>query len=403
MAVIYSPAVTSSGLSFGFDRYSPGSWKGRPVTNLIPFPDGTYNYATNAVVLPVHNVDTTTPPVWTRTFVYGVDNPVGATGVFRVGTGTSGYKYLSIDTPSLTAGTYTWSYYARRVSGSGSLNNQQLWRDSNIGDQAVSGDWNVATYGPTWQRYATTGPVTNGATLYYFLLHSGFLTGGNTIDFAAFQMEPGTFASPWVNGSRTTTSCMFDISNNNSAITANSLTYAANNAFSFNGSSDFMTVASGQNFYSTGFTAEAVVKFTSASQTWERVFDFGSGAAVNNIVMTRAANTNDLNFFFINGSGTTLGTLTAVNAITNGTYAHFAATADGTNIKLYKNGVEIATVASAGLPSNATRTINYIGRSNWVGDSYFSGNIDSVRLYNRSLTATEINQNYRAIAARYGI
>lgn len=401
MAVVYSPSVTSSGLSFGFDRYSPGSWKGKPVTNLIPFPDGTYNYATNSVVLPVHNVDTT--GTWTKTFVYGVDNPVGATGVFRVTTGTSGYKYLSIDTSGLTAGTYTWSYYARTVSGSGSLNNQQLWRDSNIGDQAVSGDWNVATYGPTWQRYATTGPMTASSTLYYFLIHSGFLTGGNTIDYAAFQMEPGTFASPWVNGTRSNTNCMIDLSNNASSITATGLTYTAGNNFSFNGTSDHLTVAAGQNYYSTGFTAEAVVRFTSASQTWERVFDFGSGPAVNNIVMSRAANTNDLNFFMINAAGTTTGTLTAVNAITNGTYAHFAATADGTNIKIYKNGVEIATTASAGLPSNATRTINYIGRSNWSGDSYFAGNIDSVRLYNRRLTASEINENYRAIATRYGI
>lgn len=400
MAVIYSPAVTSSGLSFGFDRYSPGSWKGRPVTNLIPYPDATYNYATNSVVLPVHNYDATA--TWTKTFVYGVDNPVGATGVFRVVTGTTGYKYLSIDTPSLTAGTYTWSYYARTVSGSGSLSNAQLWRDSNIGDQAVSGDWNVANYGPTWQRYATTGPVTAGATLYYFLLHSGALTGGNTIDFAAFQMEPGTFASPWVNGSRTTTNCFADISTNNSAITANSLTYSAGNAFSFNGTSDFMSVASGQNFYSTGITVETIVRFTSASQSWERIIDFGSGTS-NYIGLGRASTSNDLTFFFGNGAGATSMQISATNAITNGTYAHFAATADGTNVKLYKNGVEIATLASSVLPTNATRTTNYIGRSNFVGDSYFAGNIDSVRMYNRALTATEINQNYRAIATRYGI
>ena len=216
-------------------------------------------------------------------------------------------------------------------------------------------------------------------------------------------MEAGSFASPWVNGSRTNTQALLDLSSNQNTITANSLTYASGNTFSFNGTSDYLSVASGQNYYSGGFTVEAIVKFTSASQNWERIIDFSSGSGPNdNIIFSRSGQTNDLRLQIFNGS-TSVVDIGATGAITNGSYAHYAATVNGSNAYLYKNGVQIAVISSTGLPSNTTRTTNYIGRSPFSGDSYFSGNIDMVRTYSRALSAAEINANYRSIAAKYGI
>jgi hypothetical protein len=399
MALYYNPTVAQSGLVFCYDVNSARSWKGKPVTNLMPYPEAPYNYATNAMVFG-YNTDTVGGQ--TKTFLYGYDNPVGSSGVLNNYTGTTGYKYFTVDTSTIaTAGTYTYSYYAKSISGSTNLNLQQLWRDSLIGDQTVSGDWNP-TYSTSWTRYATTGPVSANAVLQYFVNHSGSLTGGATVYYTGFQMEAGSFASPWVNGSRTNTQALLDLSSNQSTITANSLTYAAGNTFSFNGTSDYLSVASGQNYYSSGFTAEAIVKFTSTAQTWERILDFSSGTPSENIIFSRSGNSNDLRLQIFNGS-TSVGDITATGAITNGSYAHYAATANGSNLYLYKNGVQVATVASSGLPSNATRTTNYIGRSPWAGDSYFSGNIDMVRTYSRALSAAEINANYRSIAAKYGI
>ena len=398
MALYYNPTVAQSGLVFCYDVNSARSWKGKPATNVIPYPEASYNYATNAMVFG-YNYDSTATTV--KDFVYGVDNPVGASGVFRVQTGTTGYKYFTIDCPISTTGTYTFSYYAKVISGSTNLNLQQLWRDSSVGDQSVTGDWNP-TYTNSWVRYSTTGPVPNGPILGYFLEHSGSITGGTTIYYTGLQMETGSFASPWVNGSRTNTQSLLDLSSNQSTITANSLTYATGNTFSFNGTSDYLTVASGQNYYSGGFTCEAIVKFTSAAQTWERIIDFGSGTPSENIIFSRSGNSNDLRLQIFNGS-TSVADISATGAITNGSYAHYAVTANGTNLYIYKNGVQVATVASSGLPGNVSRSTNYIGRSLWSGDSYFSGNIDMVRTYSRALSAAEINANYRSIANKYGI
>jgi hypothetical protein len=399
MALYYNPTVAQNGLVFCYDVNSSRSWKGKPVTNLMPYPEASYNYTTNAMVFG-YNTDTVGGQ--TKTFLYGYDNPVGASGVFNNYTGTTGYKFFTIDTSTIaTAGTYTYSYYAKSISGPTNLNLQQLWRDSLIGDQAVSGDWNP-TYSTSWTRYATTGPVSTNAVLQYFVNHSGSLTGGATVYYCGFQMETGSFASPWVNGSRTNTQALLDLSSNQNTITANSLTYAAGNTFSFNGTSDYLSLPAGQNYYSGGFTCEAIVKFTSASQTWERIIDFSSGTPSDNIIFSRSGNSNDLRLQIFNGS-TSVADISATGAIANGSYAHYAVTANGTNLYIYKNGIQVATVASSGLPSNVSRTTNYIGRSPWSGDSYFSGNIDMVRTYSRALSAAEINANYRSIAAKYGI
>lgn len=39
---------------------------------------------------------------------------------------------------------------------------------------------------------------------------------------------------------------------------------------------------------------------------------------------------------------------------------------------------------------NKLRINNYIGKSNWGGDSYFSGVIDEFRVYSRSLSSNEV-------------
>jgi len=67
---------------------------------------------------------------------------------------------------------------------------------------------------------------------------------------------------------------------------------------------------------------------------------------------------------------------------------------------MYENGVLRATRDYTGVgTSDATRTVR-IGRGT---DSYFPGNIYNVKLYNRALTAAEIQQNFNMHRSRFGI
>jgi hypothetical protein len=86
-------------------------------------------------------------------------------------------------------------------------------------------------------------------------------------------------------------------------------------------------------------------------------------------------------------------------------WSHIACSVSGggSSVKLYVNGVE----TSYGFTTGSGRTISYatnefnIGRRHSSTPEGFGGNISQVQIYNTTLTATEIQQNYNATKARY--
>jgi hypothetical protein len=70
------------------------------------------------------------------------------------------------------------------------------------------------------------------------------------------------------------------------------------------------------------------------------------------------------------------------------TWTHLAATYDGTTMRLFVNGVQVGARAQTGNIVVSTRTLRIGGNSVW--GEYFNGLIDDVRIYNRALTAAEI-------------
>lgn len=78
-------------------------------------------------------------------------------------------------------------------------------------------------------------------------------------------------------------------------------------------------------------------------------------------------------------------------------WTHIVGTYDGSNIYLYKNGgVQSTVVFQVGPLSNNEPLILSIAHSVEVGEDsrYFKGNIDSIRIYNRVLTAAEVSSLY---------
>jgi chitodextrinase len=69
------------------------------------------------------------------------------------------------------------------------------------------------------------------------------------------------------------------------------------------------------------------------------------------------------------------------------TWTHVAATYDRTTIRLYVNGVQVATGAQTAAISTSTSALT-IGADSY--GEYFNGLIDEVRVYNRALTVAEI-------------
>jgi CSLREA domain-containing protein len=95
---------------------------------------------------------------------------------------------------------------------------------------------------------------------------------------------------------------------------------------------------------------------------------------------------NGLDFETTTSGGVFSATSAAV--LTANVWQHVAATYDGTTIKIYLNGVEVATAPANGA-INAVTSDLVIGR-NIVNGATFPGLIDEVELFNRALTATEV-------------
>ena len=178
----------------------------------------------------------------------------------------------------------------------------------------------------------------------------------------------------------------------------NGAAYSGNNGsfIGFDGSNDHVSFGSISTNFSTGFSTTFFANFGATTQGWERIFDFGTGQGLNNILAARSGTTDTFAFELYNGSGGSYGQCTAASTVSNNTWAHYAVTIDGANCKIYKNGVLVATNAYTALPTNVTRTSNFIGRSNWSGDGYFDSGIGEISMYNRAISASEVWQNYKA-------
>jgi hypothetical protein len=73
------------------------------------------------------------------------------------------------------------------------------------------------------------------------------------------------------------------------------------------------------------------------------------------------------------------------------TWSHLAATYDETTLRLYVNGVQVASRPQSGLMLTSNSPLS-IGGDSLYGQ-YWAGLIDEVRIYNRALSTAEISQD----------
>ncbi len=76
------------------------------------------------------------------------------------------------------------------------------------------------------------------------------------------------------------------------------------------------------------------------------------------------------------------------SSIPSNTWTHLAATYDRSRLRLFVNGVEVTNTAATALISTGTGPLRIGGTNN--GSDFFRGLIDDVRIYNRALSAAEI-------------
>jgi hypothetical protein len=361
MSASSGPSIQTDGLVFDYDMSNTRkSFIGAPTTNLLTNPNSAIN-------------------------VNSTDIPLGVslTGYSSYSTGYNVADW-AVTSTAATGVTFSFSIYMRSP---GAVSTYLFYAYTGTGPD---GGWFGIGSGAltnTWTRYTfTTGSLTGTLTT----IRIYRLNQAGTIELAAPQVEVSSVASTFVVGTRSSTQAIVDLTGRNT-ITANSLTYASDDTFSFNGSSNNLSIGSFSG-YSTNITCEAWFKTTSGA-TWKNII-CGPGGDV---------------IFTVNGALLNFGTQNSspiphanysTTTVNTGAWFHGVATYDGSNVRIYINGNLESTNARTGIITSGAKNI---GSNSGGSSEYFNGTIGTVRVYNRVLSATEIQQNFNAQRTRYGI
>jgi chitodextrinase len=153
------------------------------------------------------------------------------------------------------------------------------------------------------------------------------------------------------------------------------------NALSFNGTSARVTVNDSNSLdLTTGMTLEAWL-FPTAVGGWRDVIYKGT----DDIYYLMGSSDNSTPAI---GGTFSPSALRGTSSLPLNAWTHLAGTYDGTTMRLYVNGVQVSSRAQTGPIQTSTAALTMGGDA--LYGQYFAGRIDEARIYNRPLSAAEI-------------
>ena len=403
MAGRVAPYIDNTGLVFAYDQSNTvRSYVGEPTTNLayavnsylnsnsnwwINAGNTVFNDNDTSIPKPViPNVDTTNLRVFSSTVTQTGGNQQLGSSIITVSPSTtysfSIYFYFTGTTLQIPP-------YVRTL-----VNNDLL------AYFAYNGSTNYLTW-PRSQWILLKATVTTQANEngIYMSSYTGD-TLGEKLAYFGYQVEQKSHCTPLVLGTRSATQGLKDLTGR-STINLSNVSFDSSAQMTFDGTDDYVGLAgftqpSNPNI----FSVEAVVK----------LFDHNAGTNIGSVIVNNYSSLNGW-IFFLNGPNSKLslrhhnGSATSYNVeyssgINLNQWYHIAATDDGAVVRIYLNGTQIVTGTSA-------TSTNYSGQpligQFGGGNAMTYGNIPVVKIYNRTLTASEIQQNFNAVRGRYGI
>ena len=197
----------------------------------------------------------------------------------------------------------------------------------------------------------------------------------------------------------------------NFGTSVNGPTYSSANGGSlvFDGVDDYVNLTDKNEFTFTNarFSLEVFFRYVNKTDTDNSIFgkrDYGATQREYNLYIFEPSSTPTLRFI-ISSNLTADWTIVETPAIQKNVWYHAIATSDSGVGRIYLNGSLSATNSFMNSSTtNGTSPLS-VGCAFNSGSplQYFNGSIPLVRLYNRALTAAEIQQNYNALKSRFGL
>ncbi len=202
--------------------------------------------------------------------------------------------------------------------------------------------------------------------------------------------------------------------NGNNGTLVNGVGYSGDNLGSlvFDGVNDYVTVPSTNGLYLAGTSSVTVSCWAKSNNLtnklqnlvmWE---DVANSDNIEPIRLVINSNNDNPQFAVVNNSGTVVNIDGIVTTLSS-TYYNLVGTYNGSTVSIYVNGSlsnQGSLTGNFRTPTSGTSAKWIIGRGEVSrADRLLNGNISQVSIYNRALTAQEIQQNFNATRSRFSI
>ena len=226
----------------------------------------------------------------------------------------------------------------------------------------------------------------------------GFSRGPNIVtDGLVLALDAGSKKSYPSSGN-----AWYDLSGGSSGTLTNGAVFDSTKggSISLDGSNDYVSIDDPRLEFGTGsFSVEAFAYLdSSVGNVYSGLFSSSTVSSDIGIHLTQRT-------AWI-GNGSTIHSLgnNAIDNFSKDTWFHttFTRSLDGLTITLYVDGTQRFSPATIGSPVNINTTLGHIGQRYTDNSNYGSkGYIPFLRIYNRELSQSEIQQNYNATKSRF--
>ena len=395
MITTISPGIVTKDLAFAYDMGNGSkSFIGAPTTNIAAFPAVGYNWTNSGSATYVDDDTTESFPNIPNAAKFTTPLKIVSCQTITSGSQHCGYAFASVSSSTQ----YTVStWFKQNRAGIGAPYLRTAVNNNSLGNFAYNGNQDSSTWPVnTWIRITATATTQSNENGIYLSNYIGTYTG-DKVCYCGGQVEQKSFATPLAQGTRSNSQVAYDMTNSTNITPYGPPTYNNDGTLSFSG---------GDQRLVTDITS------FNTSTTWEVWFKSTGNVSTYNMFMGRYLpyfghiNGNGLIFSNnIGGSQQTMYNASTSVAANVWTHAVFSTSYDGTytTSKIYINGQLDNTAVFTGAQSNGYSYYFTIGDGanfNWYR---FDGQISIVRIYNRTLSADEVKQNFNAHRGRFGV
>ena len=396
MATIGGPNLEKDNLVFGYDT---GYGVADNSISTRFYPGGpTVNYVTDSSILSNgFGGSSTILDSSTKSFQLNI-NSFNASGQtwrsfmwdMRSHAGSAVTISATVEVPGTSPGDFAWVMVGQAMSGTNGT------QTANYLPYSTSSERYQKTTSNT-ERITWSGTVGNTGTanqpngiIGFTVWYNGGTAGVNSfIKVSNVQIELKPQATPFVNGTRSTTQSLIDLKRTTD-INVSNISFDSTGQPSFDGTDDILNTGlfSGRNPTTDPFTIEAIVKSdtTSGAHMWLDATSNGT----NQRLYCAYASSGTGNPMGIQNSGW------SSSGVNDTDFHHYVIVMDGSVARLYNNGEAHST---KNYTSYQIQALKVGGRSGyrWVGT------IPVFKIHNQVLSANQVKQNYNAYKNRFDI